>query len=283
VRNEAYWQNVDYIISQAKARDMLVILAPAYLGSTCGDEGWCANMQAQTDAAMANYGTWIGNRYKNSGNIIWLDAVDANAQNYPNAMSRVNSIANAIQATSSTYLQTAQSSRTRSALDDYNQPWLSINTTYTATDPATLIKNDYQRSGALPFIHIEGYYENENSSSISTLRSEALITYLGGALCGHIFGNDPMWYFGSGWQTALNSQGSVSMGNIASLLKSRSWWKLTPDYTNTVVTSNKGSGFSYKATARTSDGATVMIWNPTSTSVTVDMTKINGSDRKSVV
>jgi hypothetical protein len=161
VRNEAYWQNVDYIISQAKARDMLVILAPAYLGYTCGYQGWCANMQAQTDAAMANYGTWIGNRYKNYGNIIWLNAVDANAKNYPNALSRVNAIANAIQATSSTYLQTAQSSRTRSALDDYNQPWLALNTTYTGTDPASLIKNDYQRSGALPFIHIEGYYENE--------------------------------------------------------------------------------------------------------------------------
>jgi hypothetical protein len=52
---------------------------------------------------------------------------------------------------------------------------------------------------------------------------------------------------------------------------------MVPDYSNTVVTSFKGSELSYKATARETTGKTVIVWNPTKVSVTVDMTKISGT------
>ena len=53
-------------------------------------------MQSQTNTAMTNYGQWLGNRYKNQGNIIWVHGGDANANNYTNAYSRVAAIANGI-------------------------------------------------------------------------------------------------------------------------------------------------------------------------------------------
>jgi hypothetical protein len=274
-RNEDYWSTVDFIVQAAKNRDMLVIMAPAYFGLQGGDEGWYSNMNAQTDAAMTSYGTWIGNRYKDYGNVIWIDGVDADAASYTNGLSRVNAIAYAIKATSASYLQTAGSYRTRTAIDDYNHSWLDLNTAYVDTDPHAEINYAYNQSGAKPTLMIEGEYE----PGITTrqLQSEALIAYLGGCLGGHFFGNETIWCFNAGWKAQLGSDGSVSMGNIAKLLKSRMWWNLVPDYGNRVVTSNKDSGYSYKATARTSDGRTVMIWNPTSASVTVDMTRLSGS------
>jgi hypothetical protein len=51
---------------------MVALMFPAYLGSACGDEGWCQEMLAQTDAAMRNYGSWISDRYRSYGNIIWM-------------------------------------------------------------------------------------------------------------------------------------------------------------------------------------------------------------------
>jgi len=50
-----------------------------------------------------------------------------------------------------------------------------------------------------------------------------------------------------------------------------------PDYANTVVTSDKDGELSYQATARETTGMTVMVWCPTTASVTVDMIKISGT------
>jgi hypothetical protein len=280
VRNEAYWTHVDYVLNEAKNRGILIFLYPAYLGLKCGQEGWCANMRAQSDAAMTDYGQWLGNRYKNQGNIIWVSASDVRAQDYRNAYSRVLYLANGIKAADTNHhLHSAQSAPERSALDDYSE-FIDINCTYSYRDPKGNVQKDYQRSGALPFYFTESTYEGEGAS-VGDIQSQALIAYFGGALLGHFFGNNPIWKFGGTWKSSLNSSGATSMGYIGKLIKSRAWFRLIPDYNNIVVTSNKGSGVrDYKATARTSDGETIMVWNPSTTQVTVDMTKISGSNAK---
>ncbi len=279
VRNEAYWTNVDYVLNQAKSMGFLVLFYPAYLGYQCGSQGWCQNMEAQSEANMTGYGQFLGNRYKNQGNIIYVHAADAVAQDYTGVYARVVDIVNGIRSVDTTTLHTAESAPERSAMDDYSA-FINVNTTYSGNDPAGKVQNDYTRSGALPDCFIESWYEGEETTTLSDVQSQALIAYLGGALLGHVFGNNPVYGFGydGPWIPSLQSPGAVSMGNIGSLVKSRAWYLLAPDYANVVVTSNKGPGIrNYKATARTIDGATVMIWNPDSTPVTVNMTKISGS------
>ena len=189
------------------------------------------------------------------------------------------------------HLHTAHSLRQRSALDDYNQSWLEVSTVYSSPgSDQSEIQNEYERSGALPFTYIEGYYENEHSITAAEWKGQALRAYLGGAKLGHIFGNCPIWSFGAAtnfcdnasytWSNRLGAAGSVSMTNIAKLIKSRAWWELDPDYANTVVTSSKETGANYHATARTSDGITVMVWCPNTNRVTVDMTKVSGNEAK---
>ena len=90
IRNEAYWAHIDVLLKAMRDRGMAAIMFPAYLGYNCGDDGWCREMLAQTDAAMQDYGTWIGNRYKGYGNIIWMTGGDTVATGY--AASRNRSI-----------------------------------------------------------------------------------------------------------------------------------------------------------------------------------------------
>lgn len=296
--NTDYWSNLDYIVNQAKQRGILVILAPAYFGYQCGSEGWCANMQAETDAVMQNYGTWIATRYSNQGNILWLNAVDAQCSLYTNGCNRVNDVASAISSAIPGVLQTAESSQDRAALDDYSgQNWLNINGVYSACNTIdSEVQSNYQRSNALPFLVTESGYENgvwkcPTTMTLPIVQHEAMVTYLGGAGLGIVYGNSNVWGFGygggyqsnqswNGTDTGINAPGAYSMSYIGNLLRSREWWKLVPDYANVVVTSNKGSGLSYKATARTNDGATVIIWNPDTGSlpITVDMSKISGGN-----
>ena len=289
-RNEAYWSHVDYILNQAKSRGILVLLYPAYIGYLCGDQGWCAHMQSQTNAVMTNYGQWLGNRYKNQGNIIWVHGGDANANDYANAYNRVAAIGNGIKANDTNQLHAASSAPERSGMDDYNA-LIDINTVYTYGYPDTRVQTEYQRSGAKPVYFYEGYYENEHSSTIGTWQSQSMIPHLGGALVGQMFGNCPTWNFGapsaSGfcdvartWTISLSLAGSVSQSNIGKLMRSRAWARLVPDYSNMVVTSSKGTAMNYHATARETNGETVMVWCPNTNQVTVDMTKISGSQAK---
>src|SRR5579859_2160653 len=48
--NEAYFAHADYAVASAAQRGIAVLLDPLYLGSQCGSEGWCAEVQAASNA-----------------------------------------------------------------------------------------------------------------------------------------------------------------------------------------------------------------------------------------
>ena len=70
------------------------------------------------------------------------------------------------------------------------------------------------------------------------------------------------------------------MARVQTLFLSRPWTSLAPDSAHTVVTAGYGSGLSYVAAARTSDGGTVMAYLPAGGTVTVNMTKISGTQAR---
>ena len=139
-------------------------------------------------------------------------------------------------------------------MDDYNL-FIDINTIYSDSLIDTEAKKEYQRNGAKSVYFYEGLYEGEGAGPLEN-QSQALIPYLGGSLVGALFGNYPIWRFSGtapvcgDWVACLGSPGSKSMSNIGKLIRSRRWYNLVPDYDNTVVTSFKGSGFLYNATAK---------------------------------
>jgi hypothetical protein len=282
VRNEAYWQTLDMLLNKAKAKDMVVLLAPAYLGWGCGSQGWCAEMQAQTDTAMYQYGQWIATRYRNQGNIIWVDGGDADAALYPNALSRVRNVADGIKSVLPNVLHTAHAGRNNRAATTYT--WIDIYSPYSeCTNTPLRVKEEYDRRPIKPLLYIEGQYENEGAD-VTCMAAQSLWTYLGGG-AGANFGNYPIWDFGAGWNgtVGIGSTGSQQQSHIGNLMRSRAWWRLETDYSNIVVAGNRGepSWDSYVPAARTSDGETVMAYIPASgTQITVDMTKIAGSQAK---
>lgn len=291
VRNEVYWSRVDTILTAAKARGMAVLMFPAYLGYDCGSQGWCREMISQTNAAMTNYGSWIGNRYKDYGNIIWMTGGDADCSDYSNACARNNAVVSGIRSSDPDALFSAEPQDDQIAGLDSYVGLLEINAIYTYGNHVAMASRAY--SSGTPFMFQEGFYENEHSTSLLIQQNQALATYLGGGLIGHVFGSCPLWSFGSAadycdsssspfnsWNSNLASPGSISLGAIGKLMRSRAWATFVPDYSNVVVTSAKGSGNSYHATARQKDGETVMVWCPNTSSVTVNMTKVQGTQAR---
>jgi Protein of unknown function (DUF4038)/Putative collagen-binding domain of a collagenase len=285
VRNEPYWMRIDRLVQAMRDRGMVALMFPAYLGYACGDEGWCQEMLAQTDAAMRNYGSWISDRYKSYGNIIWMTGGDTVATGY--AASRNKAIVAGIRSVNADALVSVEPIRgTVGGIDSY-QDLVDINSVY-AGDPAALTLMAYR--GTRPFMYQEGIYENEHGSTLVDIEAQALITYLGGGLIGHTFGTCPLWSFGTArsfcdtalapfdsWRNNLDSPGSIAVGKIGQLMRSRRWWKMVPDYANVVITSPKRSGMRYRAAAREETGETVMAWSPDGSRIAVKMTQISGT------
>lgn len=236
--SEAYFAHVDRVLARAAAAGMVVLLAPAYLGYKGGDEGWYAEIRRSGAAKMQAYGRFVGARYRAAPNIIWLEGGDAPPME---AGEEIEALVAAIRETDPVHLHAAHSTRYRSALDDYDRPWLDLNTTYSDCEGhGRQLERDARRSRAIPTLFVEGTYEGEDASLTCTI-SQAYRTLLSGA-SGHMFGNKPIWAFDAGWPAALDSAGSRAMQHLATLVAARDLRNLVPDFTGALVTGDGVAG-----------------------------------------
>lgn len=279
--NETYFQHADWVIEKAAEKGLLVILTPAYLGSACGSQGWCQEIQASTPAELRGFGNYVGNRYRDFENVIWMHGGDADAAAF-GVDDAVDQIVDGILEVDPPKLQTAHCARQLSALDCYDKPWLNVNTTYSdCAESAARTRADFERGRQMPFFFLEGTYEGEGASA-TCLRAQAYWSVLGGS-AGHFFGNSPVWLFGNNWEGALDSVGSRSMFYYGALFRDRRWNLLSPDYNATVVAGDRGTvaEADYVAAAVASDGSSVIAYLPALRTISVDLAAITGPQAKS--
>lgn len=287
--NEAYFSHADYVISDAAQHGILVLLDPLYLGYNCGSEGWCAEVQAASTAALTSWGNYVGNRYKSFENIVWVVGGDADPTAYAGLQSKVSAFVTGLKQNDTVHLVTAHNVRGGMAVTPWSgAAWLNVNNIYTNNLTYPLAQTAYNYLPTLPFFLIEAYYENEHSMSAQGLRAEAYWTILSGGF-GYIFGNCPVWSSGyapswcdqfvSDWKTALDKVGSVDMMNMQKLFSSLAWQNLVPDWNHVTMTGGYGAwgGTDYATAARNSDGSLILAYMSTRRTVTIDMTKLSSS------
>jgi PKD repeat protein len=282
--NLAYFAHVDYVLTEAAKRGMLVLLTPAYLGFGGGPEGWWPQIDTavNTDTVMLNYGRFLGDRYKSFNNVIWVMGGDWYA---PQTLAKTRAIVQGITERDPAKVFTGHNARQQSALDTYAaEMWLTVNTTYSdCASTAARSENDYRnRSRVMPTIYFEGTYENEGGATPECLRSQAYWPVLLGAT-GSVFGNYPIWSFDplsfiGPWQQWLDSPGARGMSYFRKLFLSRAWDKLVPSLDGSVLTGGQGAlGAGYAAVAVTTGAETVIVYTPTARALTIDMSKVGGT------
>lgn len=275
VPNEKYFQHADWVIRKAAENGQVVLLAPVYLGYTGTDEGFIDEVMANGPEKLLQYGQFLGQRYKDFDNIIWVMGGDRDPGP---ARENVDMIAFGIRQFDRRHLFTAHCHSDSPPPEQYPGPWLDINTSYAYQIVHLRLIEDYHRTPAMPFFLIETIYEGEHNSSEVQIRRQAYWTTLCGGF-GHVIGNKPIWGFEPGWQKAMDAVGSVGMMYWGKLFRSRRWFDLVPDQEHKVVTDGLGEfwGLDYLTAARTSDGGTVIAYMPTTRTITVDMTKLSAS------
>ena len=280
--NPAYFAHVDWVLRRAQQLGFVVLLTPAYLGYDGGDEGWWQEVEDNGTAKMRNYGRFLGRRYGNLSNVIWVQAGDFD----PPDRRLVDALAQGIAETDPDALQTVHTAPETDPMEYWpTRTWLRVNNVYTYDETYAAASEEYRRS-TRPFFLLESTYENEHGVSTRQLRTQAYHAMLAGST-GHVFGNNPIWHFSSGglftpprgvtWQTALGGPGSRGMAVAGRLLRSIAWWNLRPDLDGRWLVAGEQSGQQRAVAAVSCNRRLVVAYVPTSRTVTVDLRQLAGT------
>jgi hypothetical protein len=278
--NEAYFNHARRVLERAASHGMVVFLAPLFLGypNARSDEGWYHEARLSGPENLFRYGQYVGQKFADLDNIIWLIGCDRNTQGIEQ---EINSLVMGIKSGGAPHLFTAQPAPDEVTLDWYGGTrqggWLDLNTCYTYQIVHKRLLAEYNRKPVMPYVLIESSYEGEHNCSAVQIRRQAYWAALCGA-CGQFFGNNPIWLFNPGWKAALDLEGSRSMAHFKSLFTSRNWYKLIPDQKHEVITAGLGefNGLDYLAAARTDDGSCIMAYMPAARTIMVDLSKVAG-------
>jgi hypothetical protein len=281
--NEAYFARVDRVIILAAQQGIQVLLDPCETGSFLP-----VMLNNGTNKCRA-YGQYLGHRYKNFPNIIWMSGNDFQTWQSPADDAVVRAVALGIQDADTNHLQTTELNYVvGSSLDNSNwDPILGLNGTYTYCPTYARLRQDYNRANFLPNFLVEANYEFESlQGPITTapiLRKQEYWAMTSGA-CGQMYGNRYTWPFPTGWQSELDTPGAVEMAWFKAFFETRAWFNLVPDTNHVVVTTGYGAysdaghvaDNDYLTDARTPDGSLIVIYTPVIRQFTVDMSQLGG-------
>ncbi|WP_086539701.1 glycoside hydrolase family 140 protein [Algoriphagus antarcticus] len=96
--NEAYWKHVDAVLNLAKARNIHIALLPTW-GDKLNKSSWGTGPEIFNSKSAYDFGKWIGKRYSNQQNIIWVLGGDRNPRKDTNDIEVWNRMAKGIQET----------------------------------------------------------------------------------------------------------------------------------------------------------------------------------------
>jgi hypothetical protein len=294
--NEAYFARADAILRLAQQYGFVVLLDPIETG------GWLGTMTANGVAKDRAFGQYLGTRYKDFPNIIWMSGNDYQGWG-PGNDDYVTAVAQGIASTDPNHLQTVELNFFNSgSLDDPAwAPIIRLDAAYTYDPTYKQVLKEYNRS-PMPVFMVEATYEFEqNTPSIPfgsplQLRKQEYWTLLSGGLGGQIYGNKYTWPFsrycpgrdpatgtcgdGAGsWKAELDTPGANQMAYVNALFGSRHWWELVPDQNHTLVTAGLGTfgADDYVTAARTPDGKLAIAYLPAGQTITVDLTQLTGT------
>jgi hypothetical protein len=282
--NDAYFAHADRVINMAKDRNMLVLLVPCYLGySGDANQGWWDELLSANNSVAKSqaYGRYLGKRYKDFGNIMWVAGGDNTPASGSELENRLFAIMQGIKE-NDTHLWTAHWNSPSWSTD---QPkfasYMDVNGWYAYTEPSPQYVgelNRYRSSGPKMIFQLDQSYETEPQGDPATIRRKNYDGLLSGC-AGTSFCAGPVWWQFYDWRNAMDTTGTQQAAYTFRLFDTRPWQDLVPDLNSSAITAGRGTYGSadYVSAARTASGGTVMAYLPSSRAVTVDMTSVSGT------
>lgn len=293
--NEVWWKNLDAYIAKCAQRNM-------YVGITLG--WWQKALQHSADD-LYRYGKWVGNRYKDNNNIVWLTLGETGSNARKEAMptENVQALVRGIrEGDTGNKLLTVHADYRRgtsitndAALCDFNN-WQTSQWCCRADLPRNddrqwtaweAISYDYgqrYQGKPKPTLDSEAWYENNKDfcgASSFVIRRRAYFTIFAGAF-GHTYGAGGIWdgltasdSCSSSALDALHYPGAEDMGKLSRFLHrlGDNFLKLRPD--QSIITKGNSSDYDAHLQATVaSDSSFALVYSASDAPYTLDLGKL---------
>ncbi|MCG6186187.1 glycoside hydrolase family 140 protein [Maribellus maritimus] len=296
-KNNDYWDYIDKTIKLAESKGLYIGLLPTwgeYVTTEFRDG--IVNSIFDVDNAFI-YGKFVGERYKNYTNIIWILGGDRSACT-KEAKAIWRSLAKGL-ATGLTgsedyskMLMTFHPVGKRHSTDDFpGEKWIDFNAIQSGHGTNILnwkmIQNDYNNYKNTPVIDLESSYpflgENNNKEKTDFYARRAAYWSVFSGSFGHTYGHHGIWNFVKEnenkniiWKNAIQAVSSTQMGYLKNLIKSFPFFERIPD--QNMIASNPGLDTDHIAATRGNNYA--LIYIPTGRPVAIRMGHIKGESVK---
>jgi hypothetical protein len=301
--NPAYFEQVDFIIKKADSLGLYIALLPTW-GDKVYKESWGLGPEVFTPQNAKIFGNWIGNRYRDYDNIIWILGGDRNPRKGTEDAEIWNLMAEGIAEAAGGYDQTLMSFHPQphenggSSTWFHDQKWLDFNMHQTGhcANQGTYrhIGYDYNLLPTKPVLDGEPLYEdhpncfNAKELGYSVPEDIRRIMYwnvFGGA-CGQTYGCHDVWQMYSGeskgvngplrpWPVALDLPMANQVKHLKHLMLSRPFLDRIPD--QSLVLDQQDDTNEYVIATRDTKRTYAMIYFPTGKNTHIDVSKINGN------
>lgn len=292
---EEYFAYVDKVIQLADSMGLYIGLLPTW-GDKVYRDSWGVGPEIFTSANARIYGEYLGTRYRNATNLIWILGGDRNPRN-EQEVEIWRSMAAGIEkgvGGSDRALMTFHPQPTDNGGSStwfHTDSWLDFNMHQTGhcKNGARYkkITADYERQPVKPVIDAEPLYEahpvcfNADKFGHSTADDVRKLMYwqvLSGA-AGHTYGCHAVWQMYDvhrapvnkplePWQQSLSLPGSTQMGFARTILESYAFETRVPDQSLLKFKNELDS--SYVVAARAADGSSVLVYTPTGRKLIID-------------
>lgn len=288
--NESYFSVVDQIMDYAESKNMVLYVPPLWMAN---NGGWAYNEYGDGDpapsqSAFTTYMTWVGNRYKNQGNLIWViggdDEISTNT-----GLKKAG--ASALIAADPNHLMTYHPRWAEYGLN--GEPWYSFyafqKNDITAPYAYAQIRDALGMSPARPVLDAEPPYEPNTAMQSGDVTTPLINRRFGwwAALSGSMGvtygGPRGSWAVGMNgspnWSGDIERAQAGHTGNINKILSAVSWYKLSPDWNGETVTGGRGAygGDDYATAGRADDGTLIVAYAPSARTFQIDMSKLSGA------
>lgn len=282
--NPVYFDRAKEMLDAAAAHGMVVLLDPIETG------GWLGILNDNGPGKARAYGEFLGARFKDTPNIIWMSGNDFQSWRDPSQTALVKAVMKGLAAKDRNHIQTIELDYLVSAsLDDGAlKSLIGLDAVYTYKPTYAKELSEYRRGSFRPTFMVEANYEFEHNGgtdggTTENLRRQEWWTAFSGTT-GQLYGSAYSWRLDGDWKNNLDTIGIRQFSYVKQLLEAHRWWELVPDRKHLVLTKGFGK-FSqddpipddtYATAAATADGSLVMAYLPTARTVTIDMTRLSG-------
>lgn len=299
-----YWDHVDYIVRRAETEGLFIGFLP-----TWGDKWnkkWGAHAEVFNAENAESYGEWIGRRYKDAPNIIWILGGDRPVENDTHKEIIRRMAAGLRKGDGGAHLITFHPTGGQgSAAWFHTDDWLDFNMRQNGHVPEfnpryEATRADYDRTPTKPVMDGEPLYEDhpisfkakELGHSVATDVRRPLYWDLFTGAFGHTYGHHSVWQMWQPgrkpinnpllpWSEAIDQPGAAQMQHGRRLIESRPFLSRIPDDSIIVPadppSAVPGAGLKRFVGTRDAQGSYAMVYAPTGRAFKVRMSKIQGS------